>query len=80
MSVFDVSARIRISAAAYLDDLISWERQVWYISSITGHEVAVQDSENTLMSDDQEIILLSFELQNDGFETDSDIVVGLYER
>lgn len=29
------------------------------------------------MRDDEEVILLSFEFENDGFEPDGDIVVGL---
>jgi len=43
-----------------LDDLVSWEREEWNVSCIAGHEIAVEDTQDGLVSDNQEIILFAF--------------------
>jgi hypothetical protein len=45
------------------------------VHGITGHEVAVKNSEDGLVGNDQEIILLSLELKNDRFKTNCKIVI-----
>jgi hypothetical protein len=42
-----------------------------------GHQVAVENAEDGFVGDDQEIILLAFEFEDDGFEADGKIVVRL---
>lgn len=61
----------------YLYDLISGKGEEWNVGGVASHEITVQDTENALMSNDQEIVLFTFQFENDGFQTDSDIVVRL---
>lgn len=61
----------------HLDDLVTGELEVGDVHCITSHEIAVQNAKNGLVSNDKEIVLLTFELENDGFETDSQVMVRL---
>lgn len=45
--------------------------------SVACHQVTVENSENRLMGDDEEIILFTLKLEDDGFEADCQIMVGL---
>lgn len=47
---------------------------------ITCHKVSVKNTKNGLVSNDEKIILLTFEFENDRFETDGEIVIGLSIR
>lgn len=60
-----------------LDDFVAGELQGWDVGGGAGHEVAVQDAEDGFVRDDEEVVLFAFELEDDGFETDGEIVVGL---
>ena len=61
----------------YLNNLISREGEEGDVCSVASHQVAVEDSQNTLVGDDEEIVLLSFKLENNRFKSDGDIVIGL---
>jgi len=58
-----------------LDDLVAWEFQLGNVHSITGHKVAIENSENRLMSNDEEVVLLSFELEDNRFEANRKVMV-----
>jgi hypothetical protein len=36
----------------------------------TGHQVAVEDTQDGFVGDDQEVVLLALEFEDDGFEAD----------
>lgn len=61
----------------YFDYFVPWERKVRDIGGIASHQVPVEYSEHALVSNYQQIILLSLQLQNNWFKPNSDIVVGL---
>lgn len=60
---------------AYLDDFVTWEIETRNIRRVTGHEVPIEDTEDGFVSNKEEIILLTFEFEDDGFEADCEIVV-----
>lgn len=62
-------------SSTYLNNFIPWEFQEGDIGSIAGHEIAVQDPQDTFVGNDQKIILLPLELENDRLKTDSKVVV-----
>jgi hypothetical protein len=39
------------------------------------HQVGVEDAQNRLVGDDEEVVLLAFELEDDGLEADGEVVV-----
>jgi len=41
------------------------------------HEVGVKDAEDGLVGDDEKVVLLALEFENDGLESNSEVVVGL---
>lgn len=55
----------------YLDDLVPWEGQKGNICGVACHQITVQDSENTFVSDYKQVILFTFEFEDYGLETDS---------
>lgn len=65
---------------SYLNNLIPRELQKRNIGSVTGHEVAIQDPQDAFMGDDEQVILLPLQFQNDRFEADSEVVIGLLGR
>jgi hypothetical protein len=62
----------------YLDDFIAWELELRNVGSIASHEIAVQHPENGLVSYNEQIVVLPFEFENDGFEANGKVMVGLY--
>jgi hypothetical protein len=60
-----------------LDDLVARELQAGDVCGRTGHQVAVQNAEDGLVGDDEKVVLLALEFEDDGFEADGEIVVGL---
>ena len=60
-----------------LDNFVSWKRQKWDVCRITGHQVAIQHSQDTLVCDNQQVILLSLQLQNNRFQSNGHVVVRL---
>ncbi len=55
--------------------MIAWELQLGNVHSVTSHEIAIENSENRLMSDNEEVILLSFELKDNGFKANCKIMI-----
>jgi len=76
---FDVDAlgRVVVRSGDDLDDLVAGELQAGDVCGRASHEVAVQDTEDGLVGDDQKVILLALELENDRLETDRKVVIGL---
>lgn len=60
-----------------LDDFVAGKGEVGNVSGGAGEEVAVQDAEDGLVGDDEDIVLFPLELENDGFEADGQVVIGL---
>ena len=60
-----------------LDDLIARKFEFGNIHCVTSHEVTIENSEDRLMGNYQEIILFAFKLEDDWFQTDCQIMVGL---
>jgi hypothetical protein len=60
-----------------LNDFVTGELEAWDMHRIAGHEIAVEDSKNRLMGNDEEIILFSFEFEDDRLKTDGEIMIGL---
>lgn len=59
------------------DDFVAGEFEVGNIVGGAGHQIAVEDSQDGLVGDDEEVVLFAFELENDRLEADGQIVVGL---
>jgi len=53
----------------YFDNFVTRKFEIGNVASITGHEVAVEDSKDGLVRDQKEIVLFTFELKDDWFET-----------
>ena len=62
---------------SYFNDLVARELEVGNVSGATGHQVAVQHPEHALMGNDEQVVLLPFQLKNNGLEADCQVVVGL---
>jgi hypothetical protein len=58
-----------------LNDLVARELEIWDVHSIAGHQVAVENTEDGLMGNDKEVILLSLKFENDWLKTDRQIMV-----
>jgi hypothetical protein len=58
-----------------LDDFISGKLQERDVCGIACHQIAIQHSQNTLVCDNEEIILLSLQFEDDGLQADSNVVV-----
>jgi hypothetical protein len=58
-----------------LDDLIPWEFQLGDVHRGAMHQIRIQDAQDTLVSNNQEIVLLALEFKNDGLQSDSKVVV-----
>lgn len=61
----------------YLNDLITRKVELRDICSIASHQVAVQNTKDTFVCNDQKIILLTLKLENYGLQSNSKIVVRL---
>lgn len=59
----------------YLDNLIAWKLEARNMHSITSHQIAVENSKDRLMSNDQQIILLTLQFENNWFKSDSKVVI-----
>lgn len=62
-------------SAKYLDDLIPRKLQEGDVGSIASHEIAIQDPQDAFMGDDEQIVLLSLQLENDWFKTNSEVMI-----
>lgn len=65
------------SQLSYLNNLIPREFQERNIGGITSHQVAIQDPQDTFVGNDEQIVLLSFQFQDDRFEANSEVVIRL---
>lgn len=43
------------------------------------HEIRIQDTYYGLMGDDEEVVLLALQLQDDGFQPDGQVMIGLWQ-
>jgi len=73
----DALGRVVVRGRDDFDDLVARELQAWNVCGRASHQVAVQDSKDGLVGDDQKVILLALELENDRLETDRKVVIGL---
>jgi hypothetical protein len=64
-----------VGCSTNLNDFIAGKLQLRNVHSITSHQVTVENSEHGLVSNDQEIIVLAFELEDNRLKTDSEIMV-----
>lgn len=65
------------SQVSYLNNLIPRKFQERNIGGVTSHQVAIQDPQDTFMGNDEQVILLSFQFQDDWFKANSEVVIGL---
>ena len=63
-----------------LDDFVPREREERDVGGGARHEVAVEDAEDGFVGDDEEVVLFALKLEDDGFEADGEVVVGLVGR
>ena len=66
---------MKLTGATDLDDFISRELQLGNVHCITSHEIAVQNTENRFMSNDEEVIMFTFQLEDDGLKTNGKVMV-----
>lgn len=64
---------------SYLNDLITREFQEWNVSGVTSHEIAIQDSKNAFVGNDEQIVLLSLQFENHGLKADSEVMIRLLQ-
>lgn len=51
--------------------------ELWNIGGAASHEIAVKDTKNALVSNDEEIVLLPLQFQDDRFKANCKIMIGL---
>jgi hypothetical protein len=73
----DALGRVVVGGGDDFDDLVAGELQAGNVCGGARHQVAVQDTEDRLVGDDQKVILLALELENDRLETDREVVIRL---
>lgn len=61
----------------YLNDLIARELEEWNVRSIAGHEIAIQNPQNTFVCDDEQISLFSLQFKDNWLKADSQVMVRL---
>lgn len=61
----------------YLNNLIAWELQERDIGGVTSHEIAIQDSQDAFVGNNQQVILLTLKFEDYRFKTDSEVMIGL---
>jgi hypothetical protein len=66
---------LRLRCSTNLNDLVAGKLQLGNVHSITSHQVTIENSEHGLVSNDQEIIVLAFELEDNRLKADSEIMV-----
>lgn len=52
----------------YLNNLVARELQLGNVACTTSHQITIEHSQNTLVSNDEQIVLLALKLQDDGLE------------
>jgi hypothetical protein len=62
-----------------LNNLVAGELETWNVHRITSHEIAVEYSEDRLMSNNEEIVLFPFKLEDNRLEADGKIMVRLWQ-
>lgn len=61
-----------------LNDFVTGKLEFRDVSCIAGHEVAVQDAQDGFVGNDEEVVVFTLELEDNGFEANGEVVVGLY--
>ena len=74
----DALRRVVVGGRDDLDDLVTGELERGNVGGRASHEIAVENAEDGLVSDDEEIVLFALELEDDGFEAYGEVVVGLF--
>ena len=62
---------------AYFDNLVTRKLQLRDVGGAAGHQITIKNTENTLVGNNQEIILFALKFENDGLETDCQVMVRL---
>lgn len=60
-----------------LDDLVAWKLELGDVHRAAVHQVGVEHTQNGLVSDDEQVVLLALELEDDRLEADREVMVGL---
>jgi hypothetical protein len=68
---------MRKMICSYLNDLITREFQEWDVGGVTSHEIAIQDSQDTFVGNDKQIVLLSLQFENHGLKANSEVMIRL---
>jgi hypothetical protein len=61
----------------YLNNFIAWEAQHGNVGSVTSHEVTVENAQDGLVGNDKEVVRFALKFEDDGFESDGYVVIGL---
>jgi hypothetical protein len=70
---------MRVMICSYLNDLITRKFQEWDVGGVTSHEIAIQDSKNAFVGNDEQIVLLSLQFENHGLKADSEVMIRLLQ-
>ena len=73
----DARSLVGVRAWNDLDNLITWELQLWNVHGGAGHHVAVDDAEDGLVGDDEDVGFEALELEDDWLKADGEVVIGL---
>ena len=69
------SRLIAIARGDNFEDFVARELQHGDLEGVAGHEIAVEDAQNGFVGDDEQVVLFAFELEDDGFEADGEVMV-----
>ena len=75
----DARGLVAVAGGDDLDDLVARKGEEGDVGGVAGHQVAVEHAQYGLVRDDEEVVLLAFEFEDDGFEADGEVVVGLWK-
>ena len=70
-----VSMGIPLQQDTHLDYLIPGEREERNVSRIAGHQITIEHTEDTLVRNDKQIVLLPFQFENYRFESHGNVVI-----
>ena len=71
----DAACLVLVRGGDDFDDFVAREAQRGDLDRRAVHEVGVEDAQDRLVRDDEQVVLLPLELENDGLETHSEIVI-----
>lgn len=76
----DALGLVLIRSGDDLDDLVAWKLELGNIHSAAVHQVGIEHTQNGLVGDDEQVVLLTLELEDDWLEANGEIMVGLRGR